>query len=147
MARGSGGEAKSMEELGVSAEEVLRYKLAVLERKQQQTLKFLTKAMETLNHALGREGKVKGDVVELSASIVALTDTMAGLYGYEVQRTQDHFETLKGVGEYWAKNEHGKDVVVKPRDLNDAVNSVRFRVQFLKSVVESLERQLKESGK
>lgn len=131
MARGGGSDKpKSLEEMGVPKEEIIRLTTQVYERNIQSTIHYLTDAIKSMNKALRYDGKIRGGLVDLAASVNCLANTVSGIVEYQESRHDQVGEILGDVVE-------GRD------DYEKAINA-RYKLKLADIIQASLERQLKE---
>jgi hypothetical protein len=79
---GKNNKAKTWEELGIPPEEIARLTIQIYEQRLESIKGHLVKATVALNKALGRNDKVKGNVVDLAASVSSMADIVSGFLGY-----------------------------------------------------------------
>lgn len=101
MSRGSGGDKpKTLEEMGVSEEEIKTLIIRTQNRDIDLAKGYITTALKKLNKTLDRNDKINGGegVAELAARLVSLVDTVCGLLCYNEQRMKDVYSLLADTG-------------------------------------------------
>jgi hypothetical protein len=127
---GDGSKPKTLEEMGVSREEIDRLTIQIYEQQIASATKYLTQAFQVLGKASGRNDKAKGSLVELAASVSSMAETISGLAACYQGKHNEIDGVLGEVVE-------GKD------DFEKAINA-RYRLKLSSILSAATERQLKE---
>ena len=97
MSRGGGEKSKSLCSMGVSEQEESRISNLVQQQNIDVAIKYLSGAVEVMNKALGRNEKVKNNLVDLAISIGSLSKLVSGLMSYHQGKREEVREILSEV--------------------------------------------------